>query len=80
VQGQELGRFPIDLARFDLDPAHVGRGPTVPGDQVRTPAIALPVSVPDFAAADNIVVLHDQLPIAAVSSSTLATLLAIGGR
>jgi hypothetical protein len=80
AQGQELGRFPLDLARFDLDPTHVGRGPTVQGDQVRSPQIALPVSVPDFAAADSIVVLHDQLPIAAVSGSTLATLLAIGGR
>lgn len=77
--GQELGRFPIDLARFDLDPAHIGLQPAVNGDQVRTRDIALPVSVPDFPAAASIVVLHDQMPIGAVANGDLAALVALGG-
>ena len=45
--------MPLDLARFDTDPAHVGTPLVVRGCEVRDPRIALLVNVPRFPGASR---------------------------
>jgi hypothetical protein len=53
--GLELGRFPVDLSRFDLDPAHIGQPLRVEGDVVWDTKVATIVNVPWFADAEQLV-------------------------
>ncbi len=58
--GSELGRFPVDLSHFDLDPAHVGQPLRVEGDVVRDTRVATLVSIPRFAEAEELVFHMDR--------------------
>jgi hypothetical protein len=80
VDGKELGRYPLDLSHFDMDPANAGKPPRVLGDHFRSTAVALPVSVPDFPRADSIAILRGDVQLTAVSGAALRALLAGGGR
>jgi hypothetical protein len=56
--GAELGRYPIDLAHFDLEPAHVGRPLQVTGDIVRDSHVTMLLNAPAFPAAADYVFLR----------------------
>lgn len=55
ADGLELGRFPIDLSRFDLNPARVGQGLRVDGDVVWDTRVATLVSIPQLEDAADLV-------------------------
>ncbi|HLQ37041.1 MAG TPA: hypothetical protein VK348_04530 [Planctomycetota bacterium] len=78
--GAELGRYPIDMAHFDLEPANVGRGRVVTGDVVRDSRVTLLLSVPDFAAAASMTFVHGQQQVGAVSALELRQLRLDGGK
>jgi hypothetical protein len=56
--GAELGRYPVDLAHFDLEPTHVGRPLQVTGDIVRDSHVTMLMNVPDFPQAADYVFLR----------------------
>ena len=53
--GLELGRFPVDLSKFDLNPAHIGQPRRVEGDVVWDTKVATLVNIPWFADAEQLV-------------------------
>lgn len=55
ADGVELGRFPVDVSRFDLSAARVGQGLRVDGDVVWDTRVATLVSIPRFAGAAELV-------------------------
>jgi hypothetical protein len=43
---RELGRYPLDLSRFDLDPANAGKPPRVQGCEVIDTKVVLLANIP----------------------------------
>lgn len=58
---RELDRVPLDLAQFDLDPAHIGQAPRVEGCVIKDTRIAALVNVPHYPTAARLVILRDRL-------------------
>lgn len=46
--GAELASVPLDLSRFDTDPAHIGQPLVVSGCEVRDTRVALLINVPRY--------------------------------
>lgn len=78
--GTELGRFPMDLSQFDLDPARVGQPLRVEGDVVWETQVAILVSIPYFANAEGLVLRRQRRVVSTVPAAVYARLIAGGGR
>ncbi len=73
--GSELGRFPLDLSLFDLDPAHVGQPLRVEGDVVRDTRVATLVSIPRFAEAEELVFRIDRQVVGRVPAENYSRMI-----
>lgn len=76
--GVELGRYPLDLSRFDLDPARIGQAPRVAGCEVWDARVAMLTNVPDFAGAARLELRRGDVLLGAVEGAAFARLLAEG--
>jgi hypothetical protein len=74
--GAALGRFPLELDRFDLDPAHFGRPPQVAGCEIRDTRVAALANVPDLAGAAELVILRGEAVLGRTAPARLQALLA----
>lgn len=78
--GSELGRFPVDLSRFDLDPARVGQPLRVEGDVVWETRVATLVSIPYFPDAEGLVFRRQRRMISTVPAAVYSRLIVGGNR
>jgi len=78
--GRELGRMPLDLSAFDLEPARVGGALRVEGCVVRDPHVAMLVSVPRWEGAASIELVRDGQFLGLLPPASYAQLLAEGER
>ncbi len=78
--GSELGRVPLDLSNFDLDPARVGGALTVEGCMVRDPHVATLVSIPRWPTAASLEVVHAQQVLGTLAGGAYAELVTAGER
>ena len=77
--GAELANVPLDLSKFDLDPAQKGKPLRVQGCIVKDSRIAMLANVPCFANAATYTFLRDKTVIGTVEGATVRQL-AGGGR
>jgi hypothetical protein len=77
--GAELANVPLDLSKFDLDPAHKGQPLRVQGCIVKDSHVAMLANVPCFASAASYVFLRDKTVIGTVEGAAVRQL-AGGGR
>ena len=77
--GAELANVPLDLSKFDLDPAHKGKPLRVQGCIVKDSHIAMLANVPSFPNAATYVFLRAETVIGTVEGATVRQL-AGGGR
>ena len=77
--GQELASVPLDLSKFDLDPAHKGKPLRVQGCIVKDSRIAMLANVPSFPNAASYTFLRGETAIGTVEGATVRQL-AGGGR
>ena len=78
VAGAELSSVPIDLAVFDMDPAHVGAGLRVEGCAVSDTRVATLVSVPRWPNAASIEIRRDGTVLGRIAGTELAALVRAG--
>ncbi len=78
--GAELGRFPVDLSQFDLDPARVGQPLRVEGDVVWKTQVATLVSIPYFANAEGLVFRRQRRVVSTVPAEVYLRLITGGNR
>lgn len=78
--GSELGRFPVDLSQFDLDPARVGQPLRVEGDVVWETQVATLVSIPYFANAEGLVFRRQRRVVSTVPAEVYLRLITGGNR
>ncbi len=78
--GSELGRFPVDLSQFDLDPARVGQPLRVEGDVVWETQVATLVSIPYFANAEGLVFRRQRRVVSTVTAAVYSRLITGGNR
>lgn len=76
--GAELSAVPIDLAVFDMDPAHVGAGLRVEGCAVTDTRVATLVSVPRWPNAASIEIRRDGTVLGKIAGTELAALVRAG--
>ena len=67
--GLELGQFPVDLSKFDLNPAHIGQPLRVEGDVVWDTKVATLVNIPWFADAAQLVFRHEGRVLSTVPAT-----------
>lgn len=79
-RGAVLGRFPLELDRFDLDPAHVGDPVRVEGCVLVDTKVAALASVPDFVDAAELRILRGEQELGRVDAARLARMTAEGRR
>ena len=77
--GAELANVPLDLSKFDLDPARKGQPLKVQGCIVKDPHVAMLTNVPCFANAATYTFLRDKTVIGTVEGAAVRQL-AGGGR
>lgn len=77
--GAELANVPLDLSKFDLDPAQKGKPLRVQGCIVKDSHVAMLANVPCFANAASYVFLRDKTAVGTVEGAAVRQL-AGGGR
>ena len=77
--GTELAVVPLDLTKFDLDPARKGQPLRVQGCIVQDPRVAMLANVPCFAPAASYTFLRAKTAVGVVDGATVRQL-AGGGR
>lgn len=78
--GRELGRVPLDLSKFDLDPARVGGALRVEGCVVHDTRVATLVNVPHWPTASRVEILDGERIVGALTATEYATLVEAGER
>jgi hypothetical protein len=78
--GRLLGSYPLELDRFDMDPAHVGRDLRVEGCVIVDTRVAALVNVPDFVAAAELRILRGAQVLGRVEPARLARMVVEGHR
>lgn len=78
AQGLELGRVPLDLSKFDLDPSRVGGALRVEGCVVRDPRVATLVNVPHWPTASTVEILHGVRPLGMLAADSYVRLVQEG--
>lgn len=68
---QELLTVPVDLSRFDTDPAHIGQKARVQGCEIRSSAIVLSINVPRIAGVRRYEFTRDGKPIGSTDAATV---------
>lgn len=68
---EELLTVPVDLSRFDTDPAHIGQKARVQGCEIRNSAIALSINVPRLATVRRYEFTRDGKPIGSTDAATV---------
>jgi hypothetical protein len=74
--GNELGRYPLDLRPFDLDPAHVGAPLRVEGCRIVETRVATLASIPHWPTAARLSIVQGDRVLGEVAPARYATLLA----
>ena len=80
ADGIELGSVPLDLSHFDLDPAHVGRGPKVEGCIVRDTNVGILASVVDHPETARIEIRAGSRPVGGLGADAYRALIASSER
>ena len=76
--GSELGRVPLDLSLFDLDPAHVGRPLHVDGCVVRDTRVAMLANVPHWPDAASLEIVHEGRVLGVLAGARYEALVRAG--
>lgn len=76
--GAELGRTPLDLSAFDLDPARLGGALRVEGCVVRDPHVATLANVPYWPTATHLEIVHGAQRLGTLEATRYTALLSAG--
>ena len=71
---REIGRYPMDLSAFDLNPNHVGKATEAHGCEVIERKVNALVNIPDHADASFLVLEHNGRTVGEVSPRDLQTM------
>ncbi len=75
-----LGRYPLDLSKFDLDPAHVGKPLRVEGCEVIDTKVVMLASIPWLPNAAALEIEKGAVPVGGAVSADYARLVAAAER